>query len=182
MKRTLICKLSSHKNDENYVWQSDALKQGVDLVAEPLSDLFKAFLTHGCVPKLFLQCALTPIVKDANKSKTTSNNYRLIGISSLVLKLFDQLLLRIFPSELLPSSLQFGFLKRSSTTLCTWTLNEVTNYFSNRGSPVYVCLLDMTKAFDNIKLNILFVKLRTKLPPVYLRLIIYIYICTNSVT
>ena len=116
--RELICKLSSHKNDENYVWQSDALKQGVDLVAEPLSDLFKAFLTHGYVPKLFLQCALTPIVKDGNKSKTTSNNYRLIGISSLVLKLFDQLLLRIFPSELLPSSLQFGFLKKSSTTLC----------------------------------------------------------------
>ena len=92
-----------------------------------------------------------------------------------MLKLFDQLLLRIFPSELLPSSLQFGFLKKSSTTLCTWTLNEVTNYFTNRGSPVYVCLLDMTKAFDNIKLNILFEKLRKKLPPVYLRLIIYIY-------
>lgn len=170
-----IYKISSHKNDEHYLWQSDALKHAVDIVAEPLSDLFKAFLVHGYIPKLFLQCALTPIVKDNNKSKTCSNNYRLIGISSMVLKLFDQLLLNIFSSELLPSSLQFGFLKKSSTTLCTWTLNEVTNYFTNRGSPVYICLLDMTKAFDNIKLNILFEKLRKRLPSVYLRLIIYIY-------
>ena len=80
--KKLICKLSGHKNDENYLWQDDDLKHGAAIVAEPLSDLFKAFLTHGYIPKLFLQCALTRIVKDSNKSKTTANNYRLIGISS----------------------------------------------------------------------------------------------------
>ena len=174
--KSIINKLSANKNDVNYSWQSDGLKYGIESLAEPLADLFQASLVHGCISKVFLLCALTPIVKDNNKSKTSSNNYRLIGISSLIIKILDFLLLNIFPEELLPSSLQFGFLKQSSTTMCTWTLNEVTNYFTNRGSPVYICLLDMTKAFDNIKLNILFQKLSKRIPPLFLRLVMYTYI------
>ena len=174
--KSIIKKLSAHKNDVNFSWQSDGLKYGVDALAEPLADLFKASLVHGCISKVFLLCALTPIVKNNTKSKTSSSNYRLIGISSLIIKLLDFMLLNIFHEELLPSSLQFGFLKHSSTTMCTWTLNEVTNYFTNRGSPVYICLLDMTKAFDNIKLNILFEKLSSRIPPLFLRLVMYTYI------
>ena len=168
--------MRSGKNDVNYSWHSDALIKGIDHLAEPLADLFRAYIVHGFVPDVFLLCALTPIVKDGNKSKTLSSNYRLIATSALTLKLFDHIVLELFPTKFIPDALQFGFLKHSSTTMCTWTLNEVINYFTNRGSSVYICLLDMTKAFDTIKLSILFEKLRERIPPVFLRLIIYIYL------
>ena len=73
--------------------------------------------------------------------------------------------------------LQFGFEKGLSTTLCSWTLLESTNYFTNRGSPIYMCLLDLTKAFDHVKHHILFKKLSLKLPPVFLRIVIVSYLC-----
>ena len=174
--KSIISKLSANKNDVSFSCRSDGLKYGVESLAEPMADLFKACIVHGHISKVFLICALTPIVKDNTKSKTSSNNYRLIGISSLILKLFDFLLLNIFPANLLSSNLQFGFAKQSSTTMCTWTLNEVINYFTNRGSPVYICLLDMTKAFDNIKLSTLFEKLNERIPPLFLRLVIHTYI------
>ena len=55
-------------------------------------------------------------------------------------------------------------------------MQETINYYINNGSPVYLCLLNLRKAFDNIKLNLLFDKLKSKLPGVFVRLILYPYL------
>ena len=79
-----INKFKNNKNDSEVDWKSDALKIGVEYLAEPLCDLLKAFITHGYIPKVFLSIVLIPIVKDNKSSKLTSTNYRLIAISALV--------------------------------------------------------------------------------------------------
>ena len=160
-----VDKLSSDKNDELYSFKSNAIKHCKDIIATPISRLFKSFVTHGHCTNVLLFCALVPIIKDNTKSKIQSSNYRLIAISSLILKLFDLVFLEIFGPKLCVSSLQFGFQKGSSCTLATWTLTETINYYTNRGSPVYLCLLDLTKAFDHVKLDSLFKKLSEKIPP-----------------
>ena len=165
------------KSDASFSWGSDAIKFGSKVLSPFLSVLFKAALIHGHIPQLFAFCSLVPIVKNPNKSKTSSDNYRLIAISSLILKIFDHLILFLFSASFVSPHLQFGFQRNLSTTLCTWTLLESINYFTNRGSSVYLCLLDLTKAFDLVKHNILFRKLSTKVPAVFLRLIMVIYLC-----
>ena len=90
------------------------------------------------------------------KSKFNSENYRLRAISSLILKILDHILLTLRELSFISPNLQFGFQKDLSTTMCTWTLLETINYFSSRGGPIYVCLLDLTKAFDHVKHSILF--------------------------
>ena len=172
----VIGKLVGDKNDELYSFKSNAIKHCKNIIAKPICELFKQFITHGHVTNILLFCALVPIVKDNVKSKLQSSNYRLIAISSLVLKLFDLVFLEIFGAKLCVSSLQFGFQKGSSTTLATWTLNETINYYTNRGSPVYLCLLDLTKAFDHVKLDSLFKKLSEKIPASFVRIFIYTYI------
>ena len=63
--------------------------------------------------------------------------------------------------------MQFGFEQGLSTTMCSWALSETINYFTNRGSSMYVWLLDLTKAFNLVKLDILFSKLSKKVPPIF---------------
>ena len=154
---------------------SDALKFGANELAEHLKYLFKGFLIHGHVSKIFAFCVLIPLIKNNKNSKSCSNNYRLIAISSLIMKLLDHIILHLFKYSFLSNNLQFGFQKNLSTTLCTWTMIECINYFTNRGGPIYSCLLDLTKAFDHVRHSLLFKKLRGKIPDIFLRLIIVSY-------
>ena len=63
------------------------------------------------------------------------------------------------------SDLQFGFKSGSSTVTCTNVLDEVTNYYNQRGSDVFVVSLDASKAFDRVKLY-----------PLVIRFLIIMYI------
>ena len=71
---------------------------------------------------------------------------------------------------------QYGFHKGSSTDLCTWTLSETINFFKNLRSSVFLCLLDLSKAFDMVKLNVLFQKLCGKFGPVFPRFLYFSYV------
>ena len=97
-------------------------------------------------------------------------------MSALFMKLYDVTMLELVKPQQYVSHFQFGFMKKISTTFCTWSVSESINYFTNRGSSVYVCLLDLTKAFDMVKLSKLFSKLRDKVPPIHLRILIFSYI------
>lgn len=171
----IINKMKVGKNDVNYDFRSNALKHGAVSLAPHLSNLLKSFFIHGHVTDLFLKCAMVPIIKDKNGSHTSSSNYRAIAISSLIVKLIDYTFLELHSPAFLTSNQQFGFIANSSTTLCSWAVSETVNYFTNRGSAVYVCFLDLKKAFDTVKLSTLFHKLNDRLPPIFLRLLMQCY-------
>ena len=170
-----ICSLHRNKSDNNFMWKSDAIIYGGDLLTDYLTLLFHSFLLHGYVPSSLLSCSLKPIIKDKLGDKFSSANYRAIGISCLFLKLLDLVILIIFGNELKPSELQFGFQKNNSTTMCTWVVSETVNYFNNRDTPVFSCFLDMSKAFDLVHFHKLFLKLQGRISPMFLRLLAYIY-------
>ena len=171
----LINKMSSGKNDVSYDWRSDALKHGQTVLAPHLAALLRMFLTHGHVTEVFLKSALVPIVKDNNRSLSDSSNYRAIAISSIIMKLIDNVILEVEPTAFSTSSYQYGFQSGSSCALCTWAVSETVNYFTSRGSTVYACFLDLKKAFDLVKLPMLFNKLEHRLSPVYLRVMLHCY-------
>ena len=157
-------------------WKSNALKLGVESLADPICDLLRSLIIHGHIPQIFLLCSLVPIVKNMNESKLSSSNYRLIAISALILKIFDHILIILSAPNLKPSIYQYGFQKGKSTSMCTWTLTETINYFRNRNTPVFLCLMDLTKAFDLVKLSILFEKLALKVSPILIRFLVFSYI------
>ena len=72
--------------------------------------------------------------------------------------------------------LQFGYQEGCSTTMATWLALENISYFLRNGSEVFVCLMDMTKAFDMVQHSLLFKKLLEKgLPPIIVRLFFVMY-------
>ena len=81
----------------------------------------------------------------------SSDNYRGIGLGSLILKIYDWILLIVNKEQLENDINQFGFQEEASTSMCTWAVIETVDFFKRSGSPVYACLLDYRKAFDLVK-------------------------------
>ena len=73
--------------------------------------------------------------------------------------------------------MQFGFKEKHSTTLCTFSMQETIQYYTNSGGPVYLLLLDASKAFDRIQFVKMFKCLMERdICPLIARLIAAIFI------
>ena len=46
--------------------------------------------------------------------------------------------------------------------MCTWMTVETVDYFTRNGSDVYMCVMDMKKAFDTVQHSVLFREVMNK--------------------
>ena len=116
-------------------------------------------LLHVFVPSQFQRGTIVPIAKDRIGDKGDLNNYRGITIAPIISKVFEHALHIVFEPFLTASALQFGFKKKSSTSLAIHCLKETINYYTSHGSNVYCSFLDASKAFDRLVHAGLFSKL-----------------------
>ena len=120
---------------------------------------------------------MVPVPKDKRGSKSDSNNYRAIAISSILGKLFDSIIIKEQHSSLITDDLEFGFNENSSTIICTQLLIETIEYYNSNNTDCLMLLLDASKAFDRIEYVRLFTLLRLRnMCPLVLRLIMNMYI------
>ena len=116
---------------------------------------------------------LIPLLKDKLGDSTSGDNYRLIALSSLILKVFDWVVLLLHRDDLKIDELQFGWQQDTSTNMCTWLAVETIEYYQRNGSDLFACVMDMTKAFDKVRHSKLFWKLVEKgVPPIFIRLLL----------
>ena len=182
---TLVTEAVSHikddKTDPLYSFSSDCIKNGTDLLFDSLSLAIRSYLIHGHVTAFLLLATLVPIIKDKLGSIHSSQNYRSIAISSLILKLIDWIILILFGDILSLDDLQFAYQPGCSTTMCTWAVVETVSYFMRNGSEVFTCLMDMTKAFDMVSYSLLFRKLmKAGLPLIFVRMLLFIYVMQTA--
>ena len=119
--------------------------------------------------EILLLSTMLPLSKDKMGDKCSSKNYRAICICSLLLKIFDWIVILLYGDLLHLNELQFGYQQNCSTTMFTWAALETLSYFSRNNSNVFMCLMDMSKAFDTVKHSMLFRKLVDGgLPPIYI--------------
>ena len=171
-----VGKLKSGKTDVSGQFHSDTLLHAPDTLFVALSQLFKAFFIHEDFSFDILCCAFMPLLKGALKDDTDSNNYRAIAISSLLLKILDNVILILYGDVLSSDILQFGYKKKTSGTQCSWVVLEVVSYFKRHDTPVMAAFCDMTKAFDMCVFSTLFGKvLDRKVPAIIVRGLLWIY-------
>ena len=119
-----------------------------------VAKLFSSMLSHGHSPECLNMSTLIPIPKDGDIC--CSDNYRGIALSSCVVKLMEIILMSKSNTSIATSELQFAYKAKHSTSQCTLLLKETVNYYLNRNSDVYGCLIDASKAFDRIQHDKLF--------------------------
>jgi len=83
-------------------------------------------------------------------------------LSSVLCKLFESVLLKLFQSDLQSDTLQFGLKKNSECVHALFTFRESIQYFTSKGSRVFCVSLDASKAFDRGLHSGLFRKLLQK--------------------
>ena len=131
--------LKNEKNDPVIDFKSDCLKNAPPIFCTQLSLLFRQFLIHGHISSFLMISTLIPLVKEKMGDITSSDNYRSISISSLILKVFDYVILDIHGDSLTVDELQFGYQDKISTSMCTWLVVETIEYFQRHGSNVCLC-------------------------------------------
>ena len=107
-----------------------------------------------------MKSVMIPLVKCKTGSLFDVNNYRAIGsIFTAMSKLLESILSVFIKSEDHYDAYQFGFTSGCSTSICTNVFKRTVDYYSQRGSHVFVSFLDYSKAFDKISYWKLFHKL-----------------------
>ena len=86
-------KLKPLKKGFVYSITSDFLIHAPDKLFEILTLCLKGFIVHGHVSNFLLVSTLVTIIKDKMGDITSSNNYRSIAISTLVMTIFDLVIL-----------------------------------------------------------------------------------------
>ena len=111
-----------------------------------LKQLFNLILIYGHVPDAFGQGVVVPLLKDRLGDTTDLNNYRAITVSCVISKVFELCITNKFKNLLCSHLLQFGFKKSSGCQNAIFTMQQCINYFTQRGSTVFISALDASKA------------------------------------
>ncbi len=173
-----MLKLKHGKQDGNSGLSTSHLIYGGEKLVHFLSLLFTGMLMHGYTPEDMLLSTIIPIPKNTRKSLNNSDNYRGIALASPVGKLLDWVFMLQQKESLSSSDYQFGYKANSSTTKCTFVVNEVVKYYTDYGSNVFSVLLDASKAFDRVHYAKLFRLLRDRdLCPTVCRYLALQYTC-----
>lgn len=171
-----IRKLKHCKSDGDVGYNSSHLLHASDLYFEHLASLFSAMFVHGHQAASLLQATIISLPKDYSKSLCNDSNYRGIALCSSIAKLVDLIIMLRNEEALHLSDMQCAFKPGHSTATCTYVVKEVVQHYINRGSNVYACFLDATKAFDRVQFSRLFEELiKRKMHPVDLRLLLDLY-------
>ena len=94
-------------------------------------------LTHGVASSGLLLSTMILVPKDKRASKSDSNNYRAIAISSILGKIFDLIVMKEQYTFLITDNLQFGFKKNSSTIICTQLLVKTIEYYNSNNTDCF---------------------------------------------
>ena len=140
------------------------------LQAHPYGNFYSSctriFFTNSSVPGSVLTGVILPLFKDKGAKANNKDNHRGITLFPTLCKIYEMVLLNRLESfakdKGLFSDMQFGFREGVGCTEASFTIFEAINHMIERGSNVFICFLDVRKAFDTVWIDGLLFKLFIK--------------------
>lgn len=115
-----------------------------------VSHLFTAILRTAHLPIAMTDAVIVPICKNRQKNISSRSNYRPIALASIIARLLEKVLNELAAPYLSTADNQMGFKKNVSTSTAIYTLKQVAGYYKSRKTSVCACYLDLSKAFDRL--------------------------------
>ena len=168
-----VTKLHSGKAPGVDLLQKEHLLNAHPILYDALANLFYLILITGYVSNHFGCGIIVPIQKDTSiKGFQKSDNFRGITLSPIITKIFEHCILFIYRNYLKSNDRQFCFKQNLSCTHAIFCLRNVIDFFVTNDSTVNVCCLDISKAFDRLNHNCLFLKLLQLSVPISLIMVL----------
>ena len=106
-----VKEIKPNKNDPVFNFNSNCIKHAPASLYYHLSNMIKAFLIHGHVSNMLLVATIVPLIKNKLGNTESSDNYRSIALSSVILKIYDWVVITLFGDRLNLDELQFSYQK-----------------------------------------------------------------------
>ena len=132
--------------------QAEHLKNASSVLNVLLSILCTAMMKHeyNYIVNTILETVIIPVIKNKSGDATDKHKYRPIAISTTMSKVLELLMLHKIDSYLCTTDNQFGFKQNHGTDMCIYALRQTIDYYKRNSSPVFICYLDASKAFDRV--------------------------------
>lgn len=107
-------------------------------------------------PMFFNISILKPLAKNVNADVS---NLRTVAVSDCVSNLFESVLLTKLNEQVRDNKKRMGFKQNSSCSHAVFMINQSIKCSVNLGRRVYICAIDVSKAFDKVNRTHLWAKL-----------------------
>jgi len=136
--------------------------------------LLTLFVVHGSFPGCFLSSTIIPILKGHHVNVSDCTHFRGITLSSLLGKIFDNIILDQSCDKLLSSELNSVLRQITPLIMCSMILKETISYYKQHITLVFCTFLDASKAV--VLLQVIFkLLLKRQLPAHILSRLINLY-------
>ena len=142
-----------------------------------LSLLFNFCIGYSFIPDDMVKTVVVPVIKNKTGDPSDKHNYRPISLATTMAKVLDSLMNAQLNIHLQIHDLQFGFRPNLSTEMAIMCLKQTVRHYTDRKTPIYMCFLDLSRAFDLVSYDILWHKLleETTVPRELVSLLKYWY-------
>ena len=125
---------------------------GGHYIREALAVLYSAMYSLTYAPVEMKRGTIITLHKGGRKRKDDPNNYRAITLSSVLLKIYERILLHRLESNFTErlDKLQGGFQKHIGCLMTSFSVKEAISFCKENNSKLYACFLDVRKAFDTV--------------------------------
>lgn len=137
------------------------LKRHKKSLATPITLLFNKCMENGTYPDILKTARIVPLYKGGSKTEVT--NYRPISLLSTIGKVLEKLLFsrinKFVRTQKILYDNQYGFRQRCSTTIAATEMIQGIQRSLDSGKITCAVFLDVSKAFDTVKHDVLISKL-----------------------